>query len=83
MIAVQDGEFTPIPFEKMVDPETGTGRIRQVDVTTESYSVARDYMVRLEPHDFIDPAWVDKLAGAAGLSAADFRQHFAKLSGKQ
>lgn len=80
VIAVQDGEFTPIPFDKMVDPETGAGKIRHVDVKTESYRIARDYMVRLEPADFLDPAWVDKLSDAAGLSPAEFKQHFAKLA---
>lgn len=83
VIVVQDGDFTPIPFSSMIDPETGAGRIRHVDITTESYGVARDYMVRLEPRDFLDAAWVDTLADTAGLSSSEFRKHFAKLSVKQ
>ncbi len=80
VIFVQDGEFTPIPFSSMIDPESGAGKIRYVDITTESYGVARDYMVRLEPKDFLDPSRVDTLARTAGMSASDFRQHFAKLA---
>src|SRR5262249_44081815 len=73
MITIQGGEFQPIPFSEVVDPATGRGQRRAVDVETESYQVARDYMVRLGPKDFSDEAWVDKLAEAAGLSPSEFR----------
>jgi len=34
----------------------------------------------LGPSDFVDEAWVGKLAKAAGLDAAGFRAHFARLA---
>jgi len=51
-----------------------------VDVTTESYHVARDYMVRLEPRDFADPAWTAALARAAGLDEDAFRARFGRFA---
>jgi len=80
MITIQGGEFQPIPFSGVVDPATGRGRRRAVDVDTESYQVARDYMVRLGPKDFSDEAWVEKLAEAAGLSSSEFIAHFGQLA---
>jgi ATP-dependent phosphofructokinase / diphosphate-dependent phosphofructokinase len=77
LITIQGGEFEPIPFADVVDNRTGRGRRRAVDVHTESYHIARDYMVRLGPKDFADPDWVGKLAAAGGLDEAGFRTHFA------
>ena len=51
-----------------------------MDVSTESYHVAREYMVRLGPRDFADAAWLAKLAAAAGMDAATFRTHFSRLN---
>jgi hypothetical protein len=51
-----------------------------VDVGTESYQVARDYMVRLGPKDFADEAWVARLAEAGGLSKAEFMNRFEKFA---
>jgi ATP-dependent phosphofructokinase / diphosphate-dependent phosphofructokinase len=83
MITIQDGEFTPVPFGAVIDRQTGRGRLRPVDVATESYQVAFDYMIRLKPRDFNDRVWVENLAGAAGLSVADFKERFSGLHNKQ
>jgi 6-phosphofructokinase len=80
LITLQNGEFTPIPLAKLAD-ETGRGQHRAVDIQCESYHVARDYMVRLEPRDFTDPVWVETLATSSGMSVDDFHQHFASLAG--
>ena len=48
--------------------------------STESYHVAREYMVRLGPRDFADEAWLEKLAKAGGLSTSDFRARFSRLT---
>jgi 6-phosphofructokinase 1 len=79
LITIQGGEFTPIPLAEVQDP-SGQGRRRAVDVTTESYQVAREYMVRLGPRDFADPAWVAALARAAGLDEDTFRARFGRYA---
>ena len=78
MITIQGGEFHPLSFAEVLDGPTGKGRRRAVDVTTESYEVARKYMVRLGPRDFTDEAWVAKLARPAGFSTDAFRARFAQ-----
>ena len=80
MITMQDGEFSPVAFAAVIDPATGRGKLRSVDVTSESYQVARDYMVRLGPKDFTDEVWIEKLAKAGGMDSADFRTRFAKFT---
>jgi 6-phosphofructokinase len=75
MVTVQDGRMVPIPFAAMRTAE-GRTRVRNVDPATESYHVAREYMVRLEPGDFADPAWVEKLAEAGGTTADELRIRF-------
>ena len=76
LITIQGGESRAVPFEEVVDPETGRGRQRFVDVDTESYRVARDYMVRVGEKDFLDEAWIAKLAEAGGLSVSEFHSRF-------
>ena len=79
LVTIQGGEFTPIPFADVLDT-SGNGRRRAVDVTTESYQVARQYMVRLGPRDFTDAAWVAALARAAGLDEDAFRARFGRFA---
>jgi 6-phosphofructokinase 1 len=79
IVTIQGGERRPIPFAEVVDAN-GKGRQRPVDVTTESYQVARRYMVRLEARDFRDAAATAALAKAAGLDEDGFRSHFGRLA---
>jgi 6-phosphofructokinase len=79
LVTIQGGEFHPLPFADVLDGPSGTGRRRAVDVTTESYEVARKYMVRLGPRDFADEAWMATLAQAGGFSVEAFRSHFARI----
>lgn len=80
MITIQGGEFQPVPFSEVLDAETGRGRQHFVDVETESYRVARDYMVRIGVRDFLDEASIAKLAEAGGLTRAEFISRFGKYS---
>jgi 6-phosphofructokinase len=80
LVTIQGGEFEPIPLVDVLDKETGRGRRRSVDVTTESYHVARKYMVRLGARDFADDAWLAMLSKAGGLSEQDFRARFARCA---
>jgi 6-phosphofructokinase 1 len=81
-VTIQGGEFRPIPFADVLD-STGKGRQRPVDVTTESYQVAREYMVRLGPRDFTDATRTAALARAAGLDEEAFRARFGRLAERE
>ena len=78
LVTIQGGEFTPIPFADVLDA-SGAGRRRAVDVTTESYRVAREYMVRLGPATSLtrhgSPRWRQR----AGLDEAAFRARFGRF----
>jgi len=80
LVTIQGGDLHPLPLAELLEGPTGEGRRRAVDVTTESYEVARRYMVRLGPPDFADAGWAATLAEAGGLSVEDFRSHFARLA---
>jgi 6-phosphofructokinase 1 len=71
MITRQEGAIVPIPFDEMMDPATGRTRVRMVDTSTESHASARSLQVRMEAGDLEDPARLEALARATGLSKAD------------
>ncbi|HVV85147.1 MAG TPA: 6-phosphofructokinase [Kofleriaceae bacterium] len=80
LVTMQGGAPRYVPLEECVDPATGRGRQRAVDITSENYQVARSYMVRIEPDDLADDAKVADLARAANLAPDELRRHFAGLA---
>ena len=79
MISMQGGQFVPIPFSRMLDPETGRTRVRFVDIHTARYAIARRYMIRLRRDDFEDPHELARFAATAHLSLEQFREQFEYL----
>jgi ATP-dependent phosphofructokinase / diphosphate-dependent phosphofructokinase len=79
MVSLQGGNFVPIPFSQMLDPQTGRTRVRMVDIHSTRYAIARRYMIRLRRDDFEDAATVKKFADVAHLTPEQFRQQFAYL----
>ncbi|HZY60288.1 MAG TPA: diphosphate--fructose-6-phosphate 1-phosphotransferase [Candidatus Binataceae bacterium] len=75
LIAISGGRVTPVSLEELKDPETGRVRTRGVEVDTESYHVARSYMIRLETPDFEEPS-LSSLAAQTKLPAHEFKQRF-------
>lgn len=82
MVSIQGGRLVPIPFHEIREPGTDKTRVRMVDTQSEGYRVAREYMLRLEPADFEDSAWLQKLARAGNLSVEEFRARFGYVTGK-
>ena len=80
LIALEGGRVRPLVLEDLLDPVTGRIRTRQVDLTTEAYRVARDYMVYLEPADFADDAKLAGLAAPTNLSPQEFREQFESVA---
>ncbi|HKO29991.1 MAG TPA: diphosphate--fructose-6-phosphate 1-phosphotransferase [Nitrospiraceae bacterium] len=76
MVSIQNGRFTPIPFKQMVDPVSGRARVRMVDITAQSYQIARQYMIRLSDEDLKDPLVLGRYAALAGLSPEAFQSRF-------
>jgi 6-phosphofructokinase len=79
LIALAGGRIVPVTLEEMLDPETGRIRVRLVDVTTESYEVARKYMIRLDEHDFVEPR-LSRLAAQTALDPDAFAARFKRIA---
>ncbi|MEO6025960.1 MAG: diphosphate--fructose-6-phosphate 1-phosphotransferase [Candidatus Binatia bacterium] len=79
MVSLQGGRFVPIPFRQLLDPETGRTKVRQVDVTSTHYAIARRFMIRLRRDDFDDARRLAAIAAAARLSVGEFRAQFEYL----
>jgi 6-phosphofructokinase 1 len=78
LVCLEGGHLHVLPFAQLRDPETGRTRIRVVDVHSEHYNVAREYMIRLERRDLEDPARRAKLADAAKMTPEEFEREFAQ-----
>jgi hypothetical protein len=76
MVSLQGGRFVPIPFEDLMDPQTGRMRVRLADIHSTQYAIARRYMIRMRRDDFVDPAIVERLAAACGTDVQQFRSRF-------
>jgi 6-phosphofructokinase len=81
MVSLQGGNFVPIPFSQMLDPNTGRTKVRMVDIHSTRYAIARRYMIRLRRDDFEDPATLAKFGQVCNpkLSVEDFRKQFSYL----
>ena len=76
MVSIQNGRFTPIPFKQMVDPSTGRTKVRMVDIDSQSYQIARQYMIRLTKDDLSNLDLAGRYAALSGLSAGAFKERF-------
>jgi 6-phosphofructokinase 1 len=70
------GHLRVLPFDELRDPDTGRTKVRLVDVGSESYEVAREYMIRLEKKDLDDLTMLGVMADAANLTPQDFLARF-------
>jgi 6-phosphofructokinase 1 len=80
IISYVEGRMVPLPFDKMINPETRRMKARKVDVGGEGYECARRYMFRLEKRDFEEKERLFHLSTVAGLSPEAFRERFEYLT---
>lgn len=80
VVSLQGGRFVPIPFDAIVDPDTGRSKTRMVDVLSTRYAIARRYMIRIRKDDFEDSHELAKLAATAHLHLDQFRTEFGSLT---
>ena len=79
MITVQGGHVVPMPLRELLDPATNRMQVRLVDVESDSYEIARKYMIRVVPEDFSDPNRLLRLARAGYMTPDEFKDRFAYL----
>ncbi len=76
MVSIQNGYFVPLFFSDIIDPVTKRTKVRMVDPSSESFYIARRYMLRLNQADFEDPHELAKYAATCGISLEEFRKQF-------
>ena len=81
MVTIDAGRFTPLKFQDMLDPLTGKAKIRLVDIKSEYYQIARQYMTRLESADFNNDKTLYAMATAMHIPPEEFRNTFKSLAG--
>ncbi|MDR1057908.1 MAG: 6-phosphofructokinase [Coxiellaceae bacterium] len=78
VIVWYEGNIKAIPFIEMLNSATGKVKLRQVDVHTETYEVARKYMIRLEKEDLMDER-LKNLTKVTNLDPDDFKERFSYI----
>ncbi|MEO8458308.1 MAG: diphosphate--fructose-6-phosphate 1-phosphotransferase [Chloroflexota bacterium] len=79
VISLDAGRLRVLPFDELHDPKSGKVRTRMVDITSEHYLVAREYMLRLKRSDLEDAATLARMAEAAGTTTDDFRRTYLRI----
>ena len=77
MITLYESRIIPVPFIEMMD-SNGAMKIRKVDIGSETYEVARKYMIRIEKEDFTGDR-LRQIASATKLKPEAFRSRFGYL----
>jgi ATP-dependent phosphofructokinase / diphosphate-dependent phosphofructokinase len=73
LISIQSGRFKPVPFVDIMDPKTGRMRVRMVDIESDRFKIARNYMLRLNRSDFDDANALGRIAAAVKLAPDELR----------
>jgi len=78
IVTVDKGQLIPVKFEDIIGKD-GKIATREVDVDSDSYQVARKYMIRLEDNDFDEIKNVARLALIGNMSTEEFIDKFKYL----
>lgn len=81
IVSFIEGKMVPLPFEKMINPQTKRMTVRKVNVDGEAYECACHYMIRLERSDFDEADQLNKLAASVSMTPEQFRQRFGYVVG--
>ncbi len=80
-ITIQRDQVVPIPFEEMMDPETGRTEVRQVNIDSFTYRSAYKFMLRLKSQDAQNDMLLAQMAAQTNLTLEKFRARFGYLIG--
>ncbi len=80
IVALVNGNLATVDFNDIMNPATNRANVRQVDTKSDEYAVCRAYQIRLERSDLENPVMLAKLAAAASLSPADFKQRYERAA---
>lgn len=81
LIVREDGQVKPWKFSDITDPKTGRVKTRLVDVSSQSFKVARVYMWRMSDKDYDNADLVARVAAAGKMTPEQFMEKFGRLKG--
>ncbi|MGZ3882438.1 MAG: 6-phosphofructokinase, partial [Flavisolibacter sp.] len=79
IITLQHGKIVPIPYEEMLNPETGRTVVRMVNINSLKYTTAFQFMTRLKPETADDNQLMEKLAASIHYTVAEFNGRYGYL----
>ena len=81
IIALADDRIIPLPFESMMDPETGRTQVRKVRIDSFAYQSSLRFQIRLKPQHADDEELWKRMAAQTNLTTEQFKARFGYLSG--
>jgi 6-phosphofructokinase 1 len=81
IITLQRNHAVPIPYQDMLDPETGRTEVRMVDITSYRYQSALKFMTRIKSENSGDEQLFERLAAVTRLSPQGFKARYGYLVG--
>jgi 6-phosphofructokinase 1 len=81
-VTVQGTRVVPIPFDQMMDQESGRTEIRKVNLDSFIYRSAYKLMIRLKPEDADNDTLLTQMAEHTTLSLDAFKARFGYLFGR-
>jgi 6-phosphofructokinase 1 len=83
MVSVQGGKFVPVPFDRMIDPQTGRTRVRLVDTNSARYGIARRYMIRIRRDDLQSEDAMASMAAVTNVTPQKLAQELGHVADQE
>jgi 6-phosphofructokinase 1 len=81
IITLQHNQIVPIPYDEMINPETGRTEVRMVDTSSFRYQSSYQAMTRLKPECANDELLFERLAVLTRLSGRELKERYGYLIG--
>lgn len=81
IITLQHSQAVSIPYDEMLDPETGRTEVRMVDITSYRYQSAYRFMTRLKPDATGNEELLKRMAALTCLDLEEFKARYGYLVG--
>jgi 6-phosphofructokinase 1 len=81
IITLQRNQIVPIPYDEMINPETGRTEVRMVNTNSFRYRSAYKFMTRLKPEHAQDESLLERLAALTNITGDEFRGRYGYLMG--
>jgi ATP-dependent phosphofructokinase / diphosphate-dependent phosphofructokinase len=81
IITIQRSQVVPIPYDEMIDRETGRTEVRMVNLNSFSYKSAYKFMTRLKPEHAQNELLFERLAVQTNLTVKEFKDRYGYLIG--